>query len=50
VHNDNPEGNINYFQEAVNLLIKKELIRNISPEKLYKALKEKRGIPVDITE
>jgi L,D-transpeptidase ErfK/SrfK len=50
VHNDNPEGNINYFQEAVNLLIKKDLIRNISPEKLYKALREKRGIPVDITE
>jgi L,D-transpeptidase ErfK/SrfK len=50
VHNDNPEGNINYFQEAVNLLMKKELIRNISTDKLYKALKEKQGIPVDITE
>jgi L,D-transpeptidase ErfK/SrfK len=50
VHNDNPEGNINYFQEAVNLLIKKELIRDISTDKLYKALKEKRGIPVNISE
>jgi L,D-transpeptidase ErfK/SrfK len=49
VHDDNPEGNMNYFEEAVNLLIKKQLIRNISPEKLYKALNEKRGIPVDIT-
>jgi L,D-transpeptidase ErfK/SrfK len=50
VHDDNPQGNTNYFEEAVNLLIKKELIRNISTEKLYKALNEKRGIPIDITE
>ncbi len=50
VHDDNPEGNIDYLKEAVGLLMKKKLIRDISTEKLYKALKEKRGIPVNITE
>ncbi len=50
VHDDNPEENIDYLKEAVGLLMKKKLIRDISTEKLYKALKEKRGIPVNITE
>jgi hypothetical protein len=50
VHNDNPEGNTDYFKEAVNLLMKKKLIEKISTEKLYKALREKSGIPVNISQ
>ena len=50
VHDDNPEGNIDSFKEAVNLLMKKKLIEKISTEKLYKALREKSGIPVNISQ
>jgi L,D-transpeptidase ErfK/SrfK len=50
VHNNNPEGNTDSFKEAVNLLMKKKLIEKISTEKLYKALREKSGIPVNISQ
>jgi L,D-transpeptidase ErfK/SrfK len=50
VHDDNPEGNIDYIKEAVMLLMKKKLIEKISTKKLYKALEEQRGIPVNISQ
>ena len=43
------EKNLNYFDKAVELLEKKNLFKAISTEKLYKALREKKGIPVDIS-
>ena len=39
----------NYFNEAVQLLRKKNLYDSIDKEKLLAALREKKGIPVDIT-
>jgi L,D-transpeptidase ErfK/SrfK len=39
----------NYFNEAVQLLKKKNLYDSIDKEKMLTALKEKKGIPVDIT-
>lgn len=39
----------NYFNEVVSLLRKKGLLSSISTEKLYKALREKSGIPVEIS-
>lgn len=43
------EKNLNYFDKAVELLEKKNLFKAINTEKLYKALREKKGIPVDIS-
>jgi len=48
VHNDK-DKNLNYYKEAIALLIKKNLLESVSTEKLYHALKEKRGIPVNIS-
>jgi L,D-transpeptidase ErfK/SrfK len=39
----------NYFNEAVQLLKKKNLYDSVDKEKLLAALREKKGIPVDIT-
>jgi L,D-transpeptidase ErfK/SrfK len=39
----------NYFNEAVKLLKKKNLYDSIDKEKLLTTLREKKGIPVDIT-
>jgi L,D-transpeptidase ErfK/SrfK len=39
----------NYFNEAVQLLRKKNLHDSIDKEKMLSALREKKGIPVDIT-
>lgn len=39
----------NYFDEAVQLLRKKNLYDSIDKEKMLTALREKKGIPVDIT-
>lgn len=39
----------NYFNEAVQLLRKKNLYDSIDKEKMLTALREKKGIPVDIT-
>lgn len=47
--NSDQEEKRNYFNEAVKLLTEKNLLQNISTEKLYKALVEKRGIPLDIS-
>jgi len=46
--NDADDKKMNYFDEAVSLLRKKNLLKNISIEKLYEALREKNGVPVDI--
>jgi L,D-transpeptidase ErfK/SrfK len=47
VHDDH-QG-MNYFQEAVRLLIKKGFLGRIDTGRLYLAAEEKRGIPVDIS-
>jgi L,D-transpeptidase ErfK/SrfK len=49
VNRDEEKYNINYFQEAITLLMRKNLLNTISSEKLYRALVEKRGIPFDIS-
>jgi L,D-transpeptidase ErfK/SrfK len=46
VHSD---GNVNYLQEAVRALGRKNLLDRFNREKLERALKEKSGVPVDIT-
>jgi L,D-transpeptidase ErfK/SrfK len=46
VHND---GNIYYLREAVKALGRKGLLGRIDRDKMMRALKEKSGIPVDIT-
>jgi L,D-transpeptidase ErfK/SrfK len=49
VHRDDTVD-FDYFDEAVKLLQKKNLLKNISTEKFYWALKEKKGIPVNISD
>lgn len=49
VHEDHGAGSPNYLNEAVHLLTKKNLLKDISPEKLYKAVQKKSGMPVDIS-
>jgi L,D-transpeptidase ErfK/SrfK len=49
VHKDDTEKDINYFNEAVELLRKKGLLKKINTEKLYHAVREKSGIPVEIS-
>jgi L,D-transpeptidase ErfK/SrfK len=49
VTNNPDERNVNYFNNAISLLKKKNLLKDISTEKLYEALRKKRGIPSDIT-
>jgi L,D-transpeptidase ErfK/SrfK len=48
VHRDR-ELNINYFNEAVRLLVEKKLLQDIDKDKMIAALREKRGIPIDIS-
>lgn len=49
VHRDDTEKDINYFNEAVELLKKKGLLKKINTEKLYHAVREKSGVPVEIS-
>ncbi len=49
VHRDDTEKDINYFNEAVELLRKKGLLKKINTEELYHAVREKSGIPVKIS-
>jgi L,D-transpeptidase ErfK/SrfK len=49
VSNDADAKNMNYFDSAISLLRKKNLLKDISSEKLCDALRKKRGIPVDIS-
>jgi L,D-transpeptidase ErfK/SrfK len=48
VHRDT-ELHINYFNEAVRLLIKRDLYRKVDKDKMLVALREKKGFPVDIS-
>ena len=50
VHKTDNNQNINYFDEAISLLIKKNLIKKVDTLKLYEAIRLKRGVPIDITE
>lgn len=49
VHKDDTEKDGNYFNEAVKLLEKNGLLKKINTEKLYHAVREKSGIPVEIS-
>ncbi len=48
VHRDR-EISVNYFNEAVRLLVQKKLLENIDKDKMIIVLREKRGVPVDIS-
>ena len=45
-----PYDDRNYLQEAVELLDEQDLLHRIDLTKLYTALREKKGMPIDITE
>jgi L,D-transpeptidase ErfK/SrfK len=47
VHAD-PAASVDYLEEAIALLARKQLLYRFSREKLWQALSEKRGVPVDI--
>ncbi|HEX8959989.1 MAG TPA: L,D-transpeptidase family protein [Geobacteraceae bacterium] len=49
VHRDD-ELKIDYIREADRLLEEKWLLEQVDPAKLYSAILEKKGVPVDITE
>jgi len=49
VHNDK-YLDLDYFEEAVKLLQHKNLLKDVNTEKFYWALKEKRGIPINISD
>ncbi len=49
VHYDDYQKGFNYLSEAVRLLTKKGLLNKIDTDRLYKAVKEKRGFPVEIS-
>lgn len=48
VHKDK-ELHINHFNEAVRLLIKKDLYKKVDKDKMLAALRENKGVPVDIS-
>jgi len=48
VHNDG--SGMNYLNEAVRLLTKKGLLKRVCSEKLYDAVEEMKGAPVEISE
>jgi L,D-transpeptidase ErfK/SrfK len=50
VHSDKFTKDRDYLSLAQTLLAKKGLLKNVSTEKLYAAVKEKTGMPVDISE
>ncbi|MCL5024596.1 MAG: L,D-transpeptidase family protein [Nitrospirae bacterium] len=49
VHKYENEGEFNYFNEAVKELTKAGLLKDVSTEKIYQAIEDKSGIPVDIS-
>ena len=49
VHKYENQEEFNYFNEAVKMLTKKGLLKDVSTEKIYQAVEEKSGIPVDIS-
>lgn len=50
VHTENSPKEENYFDEAVNLLTKKRLLKYVNTEKLYRAVEKSQGMPVDISD
>jgi L,D-transpeptidase ErfK/SrfK len=50
VHNDEFADDSDYLAPARTLLLKKGLLKNVNTQKLYIAIQEKRGMPVDISE
>jgi hypothetical protein len=40
---------LNYLSAAVRVLTKKGLLKEVSTEKLYQAVEEKQGIPIEIS-
>lgn len=50
VHRDDYRQKVDYFNEAVKLLTKKGLLKDVSTEKLYQAVQEKQGFPVEINQ
>jgi len=48
VHNDG--SGMNYLNEAVRLLTKKGLLKRVCSEKLYDAVEEMKGTPIEISE
>lgn len=49
-HRVDPEYDVDYFEDAVQLLTKKDLIGRVDTKKLHNAVEEKKGIPVDISD
>jgi L,D-transpeptidase ErfK/SrfK len=49
VHKDEEESLDGYLDKALALLKKKKLLRAINSEKLYRAISEKRGMPMEIS-
>lgn len=50
VHRDEDMKDFNYLNEAVRLLSKRGLLKEVNTEKLYRAVEEKRGTPVNISD
>ena len=50
VHRDDYRQKVDYFSEAVKLLTKKGVLKDVSTEKLYQAVQEKQGFPVEINQ
>ncbi|MDA8104404.1 MAG: L,D-transpeptidase family protein [Nitrospiraceae bacterium] len=49
-HRVDPEYDVDYFEDAVQMLTKKDLIGRVDTKKLHNAVEEKKGIPVDISD
>ncbi|MEW6001218.1 MAG: L,D-transpeptidase family protein [Nitrospirota bacterium] len=49
VHDDDFNKNLTYYSEAVILLKKKNLLKRVNTEKLYRELGKKQGFPVEIS-
>ena len=50
VHRDDYRQKVDYFNEAVKLLTRRGLLKNVSTEKIYQAVQEKQGFPVEINQ
>lgn len=50
VHNDELEKDSDYLETAQMLVAKEGLLKSVSTKKLFLAIKEKRGMPVDISD
>ncbi|MCX7794353.1 MAG: L,D-transpeptidase family protein [Thermodesulfovibrionales bacterium] len=48
IHKDPISGDMNYYDEAIRMLVKKNLISYIELDRLYEVIKRKDGIPVKI--